>query len=146
MIAFSDSSGSDGYLDSYQAPLEVYLPSPILQQFQLMANLINAFDPVTGGGRQGLFMRNWMTQVYNRTGNGVSLDVSMRSLACLFHGVSTSDTRLINVGRSLYVDALRALHDEIPNPRASKADIQSSTMLLTFYEVRPTPCRLSPWP
>ena len=77
----------------------------------------------------------WLAHVHNRIGTDSSLDLSMRSLACLFNGLGNVDERITNAGRALYVKALRALQTDLSRGRSSQSNIQSTAMLLTFYEV-----------
>jgi len=114
----------------------INLPAPLVEQSQLMGNLITAFTPVRLRVPLGPhYSGAWLTLVYDRIGTNVPLDLSMRSLALLYNGIWNRDTRVLDAGRRLYVDALRNLRDDLSTGRASQSDIQSSVMLLTFYEV-----------
>lgn len=81
-------------------------------------------------------IRDWLSHVYWRLGTTPALDLAMRSVACMQSGLRTKDTRLVNVGRGYYVGALQNLRYALMAPGTSQSELQSTVMLLTFYEVK----------
>lgn len=129
---------TDLALLTFQQPISD-LPAPFLELSQLLSTLIAAFNPVqTIVAQQPLPIRGWLSLVHDRIGTNASLDLAMRSLACLYGGQRHGDPRIVNTARTFYVQALRSLRDDLVSPRSSQSDIQSTTMLLTFYEVNLT--------
>lgn len=126
---------TDLALLTFQQPIKV-LPAPYLEQSQLLSTLIAAFNPVqTTVAQQPLHIRGWLSLVHDRIGINESLDLAMRSLACLYGGQRHGDPRIVNTARTFYVQALRSLRGDLVSLRSSQSDFQSTTMLLTFHEV-----------
>lgn len=140
--ALSDPGSS---LTSSGEPITIYMPrkaevstfaAPILEQHQLMGQLIQELSPSSSSlPLDSLYTRSWLTFVHGRIGIDRSMDLAMRSLSCLHGGKKIRDARLINAGRSLYVDALIALRNSLAAGQSSVLDLQSSVMLLTLFEV-----------
>ena len=84
-------------------------------------------------------IRDWLSFVYYRIGTTAPLDLAMRSVACMQFGLRNKDTRLVNTSRTYYVGALQTLRQALMVPDTSKAELQSTVMLLTFYEVHGLP-------
>jgi len=80
-------------------------------------------------------IRDWLSFVYYRIGALTPLDLAMRSVACMQFGLRKKDTRLINVSRAYYGGALQTLRKALLAPATGQAELQSTVMLLTFYEV-----------
>jgi hypothetical protein len=80
-------------------------------------------------------IRDWLTFVYYRIGSTTPLDLAMRSVACMQYGLRSKDSRFINVSRGYYGGALQTLRRALMAPNASQSELQSTVMLLTFYEV-----------
>lgn len=101
-----------------------------------MAALIDGFAPPSKEPTQGPSMiRDWLSFVYYRIGALTPLDLAMRSVACMQFGLRKKDTRLINVSRAYYGGALQTLRKALLAPTTGQAEMQSTVMLLTFYEV-----------
>jgi hypothetical protein len=109
---------------------------PRTEQLQVMAALIDGFAPPSGEPKQGPSMiRDWLSFVYYRIGSLTPLDLAMRSVACMQSGLRKKDLRLINVSRGFYGGALQTLRKALLAPTTGQAELQSTVMLLTFYEV-----------
>lgn len=131
--------------DGISGPLTVHqnqaIPSfsaPFVVQSQMLAQLMNAFFPRPSNPvlpPESRYTESWLSLVNARTGTNASLDLSVRSLVCLYNGLSNNDERMTNVGRSIYVNALVSLRNDLIKGTSSHSDIQSATMMLTFYEV-----------
>lgn len=147
----TDSSSSSGAsLDSRRdsvlvtPPIVATPPKPAVkslhlprtEQLQVMAALIDGFAPPSKEPTQGPSMiREWLSFVYHRIGALTPLDLAMRSVACMQFGLRKKDTRLINVSRAYYGGALQTLRKALVAPTTGQAEMQSTVMLLTFYEV-----------
>jgi hypothetical protein len=106
-----------------------------------MAALIDGFAPPSGEPKQGPSMiRDWLSFVYYRIGSLTPLDLAMRSVACMQSGLRKKDPRLINVSRAFYGGALQTLRKALLAPTTGQAELQSTVMLLTFYEVTDEVC------
>ena len=122
-----------------QAVKSLHLPRT--EQLQVMAALIDGFAPPSKEPTQGPSMiRDWLSFVYYRIGALTPLDLAMRSVACMQFGLRKKDTRLINVSRGYYGGALQTLRRALLAPTTGQAELQSTVMLLTFYEVDVIPC------
>jgi hypothetical protein len=109
---------------------------PQTEQLQVMAALIDGFAPPSTEPKQGPSMiRDWLSFVYYRIGSLTPLDLAMRSVACMQSGLRKKDTRLINVSRGYYGGALQTLRKALLAPTRGQAELQSTVMLLTCYEV-----------
>jgi hypothetical protein len=103
--------------------------------------LIDGFAPPSTEPKQGPSMiRDWLSFVYYRIGSLTPLDLAMRSVACMQSGLRKKDTRLINVSRGYYGGALQTLRKALLAPTRGQAELQSTVMLLTFYEVNTEVC------
>lgn len=80
-------------------------------------------------------IRDWLSFVYFRIGSTAPLDLAMRSVACMQFGLRRKDSRMINVSRIYYGGALQTLRKALMAPGTVQSDLQSTVMLLTFYEV-----------
>lgn len=112
------------------------LHTPRVEQLQCMAALIDGFAPPSAEPTQGPSMiRDWLSFVYFRIGSTAPLDLAMRSVACMQFGLRRKDSRMINVSRTYYGGALQTLRKALMAPGTVQSDLQSTVMLLTFYEV-----------
>ncbi|THX84815.1 hypothetical protein D6D04_02242 [Aureobasidium pullulans] len=112
------------------------LHTPRVEQLQCMAALIDGFAPPSAEPTQGPSMiRDWLSFVYFRIGSTAPLDLAMRSVACMQFGLRRKDSRMINVSRTYYGGALQTLRKALMAPGTVQSDLQSTVMLLTFYEL-----------
>ncbi|KAG9780167.1 hypothetical protein KCU95_g11555, partial [Aureobasidium melanogenum] len=112
------------------------LQMPRTEQLQLMAALIDGFAPPSAEPKQGPSMiREWLSFVYYRIGSMTPLDLAMRSVACMQFGLRNKDTRSINISRAYYGGALQTLRKALITPTTGQSELQSTVMLLTFYEL-----------
>ncbi|KAI4728535.1 hypothetical protein E4T49_03590 [Aureobasidium sp. EXF-10728] len=109
---------------------------PRTEQLQIMAALIDGFAPPSAEPKQGPSMiRDWLSFVYGRIGSTTPLDLAMRSVACMQFGLRRKDERIINVSRAYYGGALQTLRKALLAPTTGQSELQSTVMLLTFYEL-----------
>ncbi|KEQ94330.1 hypothetical protein AUEXF2481DRAFT_40910 [Aureobasidium subglaciale EXF-2481] len=109
---------------------------PRTEQLQIMSALIDGFAPPSAEPTQGPSMiRDWLSFVYYRIGSTTPLDLAMRSVACMQFGLRTKDTNMINVSRGYYGYALQTLRKALMAPATAQSELQSTVMLLTFYEL-----------
>lgn len=117
------------------------LQMPRTEQLQIMAALIDGFAPPSAEPKQGPSMiRDWLSFVYYRIGSTTPLDLAMRSVACMQSGLRNKDTRLIHISRAYYGGALQTLRKALVAPTTGQSELQSTVMLLTFYEVKLEVC------
>lgn len=113
------------------------LQMPRTEQLQIMAALIDGFAPPSAEPKQGPSMiREWLSFVYYRIGSTTPLDLAMRSVACMQFGLRHKDTRSIHISRAYYGGALQTLRKALIAPTTGQSELQSTVMLLTFYEVK----------